>query len=132
MKGRSGMNPRRCFAPIASFTRSTPAIEISPAVGRRMPAIMRSVVVLPAPLGPRKPNSSPRGTSRSIASTAVKLPYCFVSRRRLIMEEGQGRAGEGRLVCGDDVDVQHPNEAQRLGLTAKPADREAQVGGISG
>ena len=29
------------------------------AVGRRMPAIMRSVVVLPAPLGPRNPNSSP-------------------------------------------------------------------------
>ena len=42
--------------------------------GRRIPAIMRSVVVLPAPLGPRKPNSSPRGTSRSTAFTAVKDP----------------------------------------------------------
>ncbi len=31
-----------------------------PTSGRRMPAIIRMVVVFPAPLGPRKPKSSPR------------------------------------------------------------------------
>src|SRR3954454_3886298 len=67
-----------------------------------MPAIMRSVVVLPAPLGPRKPNSSPLGTSRSIASTAVKLPYFFVSRRRLIIPNRKRRPVAGHLGGRDD------------------------------
>ena len=53
--------------------RSPPTIT-APLVGRRMPAIIRIVVVFPAPLGPSKPNSSPRGTSRSMPSTAVNLP----------------------------------------------------------
>ena len=46
----------------------------APLVGRRMQAIIRIEVVLPAPLGPSRPNSSPRGTSRSMPSTAVNLP----------------------------------------------------------
>jgi ABC-2 type transport system ATP-binding protein len=33
-----------------------------------------SVVVVPAPLGPRNPNSSPLATSRSMESTAVNGP----------------------------------------------------------
>ena len=59
---------------------SIPPISTVPAVGFRMPAIMRSVVVFPAPFGPTKPNSSPDGTCRSIESTAVKFPYFLVSR----------------------------------------------------
>src|SRR3979411_1003944 len=43
------------------------------------PSSMRSVVVFPAPLGPRKPKTSPRCTSRSSESTAViDAPYRFV------------------------------------------------------
>ena len=45
-----------------------------PPVGRRMPAIMRSVVVLPAPFGPRNPNSSPARHVEVDGVTAVKLP----------------------------------------------------------
>ena len=59
---------------IGSAATSRPPMRTVPAVGRRIPAIMRSVVVLPAPFGPRKPNSSPLGTSRSSASTAVNDP----------------------------------------------------------
>src|SRR5689334_25428516 len=99
MNGRSGMNPSRCFAPIGSASRSTPATDTSPAVGRRLPAIIRSVVVLPAPLGPRKPNSSPRGTSRSILSTAVNEPYRLLSEERRIIEEVLGARCE---VLGTD------------------------------
>jgi hypothetical protein len=33
------------------------------------------VVVLPAPLGPRKPKNSPAPTRSEMPSTAVKLPY---------------------------------------------------------
>jgi hypothetical protein len=48
-----------------------------PDVGFSSPAIMRSVVVLPAPFGPRKPWISPGRTSKLTPSTAVKRPYCL-------------------------------------------------------
>ena len=40
---------------------------------------MRSVVVLPAPLGPRKPVTRPVWTVNERSSTALTLRYCFVS-----------------------------------------------------
>src|SRR4051812_32750110 len=45
---------------------------------------MRMVELLPAPLGPRKPNDSPRCTSKSTASTAVNVPKRLVSPRAWI------------------------------------------------
>ncbi len=39
--------------------------------------IMRIVVVLPAPLGPMKPTSSPTGTLRSMPCTATFFPKVF-------------------------------------------------------
>src|SRR5689334_15934436 len=36
------------------------------------------VVVLPAPLGPRRPMTAPSGTSKEMESTAVNSPYFFV------------------------------------------------------
>src|SRR5512145_3170579 len=47
--------------------------------------MMRMVVVLPAPLGPRKPTISPRLTSNERLSTAVFLPYCLVRLATLII-----------------------------------------------
>jgi hypothetical protein len=49
-------------------------ISIFPSEGWRIPAIIRMVVVFPAPLGPRKPKSSPRDTSSVTSSTAVNEP----------------------------------------------------------
>src|SRR5439155_21871983 len=40
---------------------------------------MRTMVVLPAPLGPSSPNTVPRGTSMSAASTAWTSPKYFLS-----------------------------------------------------
>ncbi len=37
-------------------------------------AIIRMVLDLPAPFGPRNPNASPRRTSTSMPRTASKLP----------------------------------------------------------
>src|SRR5436309_5999088 len=51
-----------------------PSMNASPAVGRRTPASMRRVVVLPAPSGPTRPNSSPRPTSKLTPATAVRSP----------------------------------------------------------
>ena len=56
-------------------------------IGETQP-IIRIVEVLPAPLGPRKPNDSPRATSKSMASTAVKSPNRLVSPRAWMSEVG--------------------------------------------
>ena len=51
---------------------SWPSRRRRPDVGSSKPAIMRSVVVFPQPLGPRKDTNSPRATSSSKCSTAVE------------------------------------------------------------
>ena len=43
-------------------------------MGRTRPNRHRIVVVLPAPFGPRKPNTPPAGTSRSRPATATAVP----------------------------------------------------------
>jgi hypothetical protein len=45
-----------------------------PAVGRSRPRIIRIVVDLPAPFGPRKPVTRPGSTVKSMPSTAAFLP----------------------------------------------------------
>src|SRR6185503_20058470 len=73
------MKPSARLAASGSRARSRPAIVTRPEVGFSSPAMMRMVVVLPAPLGPRKPWISPAATSRLTPSTAVKSPY-FLTR----------------------------------------------------
>ena len=51
-------------------TTSNPATVAVPSVGFSSVVSMRSVVVLPAPFGPRKPTTSPSAMSRSTPSTA--------------------------------------------------------------
>src|ERR1700737_4513222 len=50
-----------------------------PAVGLMRPRRTRMVVVLPDPLGPRKPNTLPSGTAKSRPSTAGTPPKCLLS-----------------------------------------------------
>ena len=52
---------------------SWPATQTRPDVGLVIPASRRIVVVLPAPLGPRKPKADPSSTLRSSPSRATKL-----------------------------------------------------------
>src|SRR5512142_826229 len=56
-----------------------------PEVGRSSPRIMRMVVDLPAPFGPRNPVTTPGLTWKSMPSTAAVRPYTFVSDRASIM-----------------------------------------------
>src|SRR2546421_8015207 len=91
---------------------SIPATRALPLLGRSRPTSILMVVVLPAPLGPRKPNSSPAPTSRSRSSTAVRLPYRLVrslvastrssveAPRDLSLPRSRGRAEWGQLVSG--------------------------------
>src|ERR1700730_367733 len=78
------------MTPIASRTRpgsratSKPATNPWPEVGTISVVNIRLSVVLPAPLGPSRPNSSPRRTSKLTWSTAVKAPKRLVSSRACI------------------------------------------------
>jgi hypothetical protein len=56
-------------------------IGASPAAGLTSANAMRSVVVLPAPFGPRKPVIRPVGTSKYRSSTALTEPKCLVRPR---------------------------------------------------
>ena len=56
-----------------------------PSIGSRVASIW-SIVVLPAPLGPRTPKTSPRRTSRSMPSTARRSPKVLT---RPVAPDGQ-------------------------------------------
>src|SRR4051812_13386551 len=56
-----------------------------PEVGGMKPVTMRMVVDLPAPLGPRKPSTSPRSTVNETSSTARFAPKVFTRFSILII-----------------------------------------------
>src|SRR5215813_9886526 len=58
-----------------------------PLLGRTRPHSMRMVVLLPAPLGPRKPKTWPAPTSSVTPRTATNLPYRLVSPAAWMMGE---------------------------------------------
>src|SRR6516225_4771975 len=69
------------FAAIGCVVMSYPHTIAVPAVGARKPVIIFIVVDLPAPLGPRKPSTSPRGTVKEMSSTAFSGPKCLARCR---------------------------------------------------
>jgi len=75
-------NRARILAPCSSG--SAPRTDSWPPERGDTAPIMRIVDVLPAPFGPRKPKASPGATSKSTASTAVKVPNFLVSARALM------------------------------------------------
>ncbi len=68
-----------------SFRTSKPFILILPPDGSRSPHIIFIRVVLPAPLGPRRPKISPLFTSNVTESTALNFPNIFVTDLHEIM-----------------------------------------------
>src|SRR6266540_6350251 len=59
---------------------STSLMTIVPPVGRSKPAIIRSVVVLPQPDGPRKDTNSPRSAASVKSWTAATSPKALRTR----------------------------------------------------
>jgi hypothetical protein len=59
---------------MASSCTSWPQTFAVPSLGARKPAIMRMVVDLPAPFGPRKPSTSPGSARKLMPSTASSRP----------------------------------------------------------
>src|SRR5574338_933568 len=91
MNGRSGTKPSDAFAASGSRARSWPLTTTRPDVGFRRPAMIRIVVVFPAPFGPRKPWICPGSTSRLTSSTAVKAPYFLTRLWMAIMRSAEER-----------------------------------------
>ena len=71
--------PSRWRAAAGSAVTSMPSTVTRPAVGTRLVARMRSVVVLPAPLGPSRPKMRPGAHVKLIPSTARNSPPRFGS-----------------------------------------------------
>src|SRR5208283_3937108 len=69
-----GMTPIFFRTRVGYRAMSSPATRASPEVGGSSVVSIRTRVVLPAPLGPRSPKTSPRSTSTLTSLTAVKLP----------------------------------------------------------
>src|SRR5580700_3962225 len=68
--------------PIGSERMSTPSILAQPANGSCSVASTRIVEDLPAPLGPMKPNTPPRGIAKEMPRTASNGPY-FTHRLKI-------------------------------------------------
>src|SRR5215213_2621812 len=98
-----------------------------PLVGRSRPRMMRIVVDLPAPLGPRKPVTTPGGTVKLSRSTATVLPYLLVRSWTSIMRLPAGGGGPHPPF--------HTSRADRHGIGSAtssaehlPVDLEGAVG----
>ena len=65
-------------------TTSRSWMHAVPEVGGRKQVSMRTVVVFPAPLGPRNPTISPCATSKETPRTASRRPYRLVSSRAMM------------------------------------------------
>src|SRR5438552_39857 len=63
----------RLIASLSLYT-SWPATRAVPLLGASSPVNIRIAVVLPAPLAPRNPNTSPGCTSNVMRSTATNAP----------------------------------------------------------
>src|SRR5436305_1505239 len=63
----------------ASSADACPSTDSVPESGNRIAMIIRIVVVLPAPLGPMKPYSAPRGIARSRSATAFVAPNVLLT-----------------------------------------------------
>jgi hypothetical protein len=70
-----------------SVRMSWPATRPVPAVGRVSVVIIRTVVVLPAPLGPSRPSTDPSGTTNETSSTATVSPKCLTRPSASIARE---------------------------------------------
>src|SRR5579871_2857024 len=85
----------RRFASIGCSSTSKPQTLARPASALMKPVMMRMVVDLPAPLGPRNPSTSPGATSNETSLTATLDPKDLRKFSTLIMIAVKQRASKG-------------------------------------
>src|ERR1700685_3802833 len=104
------MRPRICAPSVAGSIPSTRSV---PPLTGLMQEIIGMVDVLPAPLGPRKPNDSPLVMVKSTPSTATKSPKRLTSPHASTMGDAVAPSGapvpvrseSETLVIGEECDV---------------------------
>src|SRR5262245_26702080 len=105
-------------------------MRAEPCVGATKPFKSRIVVVLPAPLGPRKATTCPLGMENETSRTARNDPNCLQSPSASIMT-GVDIPAQSSADSGDDdsvPDLPTPTPARLHGaVKGGPADR--RVGG---
>src|ERR1700730_8188591 len=126
-----GMTPIERRTSSCCLTTSKPLTRALPEVGSSSVVSMRMSVDLPAPFGPRRPNTSPSSTSKVIPLTAVKPPNFLtmfwtsiasmaVRRVRLSWDGQQHR--RGHTDCEDAVVVVDTQaDLERLDVALGPA-----------
>src|ERR1700710_1201529 len=111
---------------------------MTPASARSSPAISRSVVVLPQPLGPSRVTSLTSGMSRSMPSTALadtaRPRYRLTTPVSLIIDSpvpDAEPAGEQAHATGEDAEKEHEHDAERrhhrvgpVGVEVEDLDRD--------
>src|SRR5262249_29633515 len=119
---------------------STPAMRTVPSSGCRSVAMMRMVVVLPAPLGPRSPVTVLAGATKVMQSSTRRDPRCFTTPSTSITpcslagrRSARRWAGTIRAVFPPGTDVHVPDGAEApdavhrttdLGIVAHADDLE--------
>ena len=97
----------RCVAARPANRPGSPRGSPSPALQRTIPNRILISVVLPAPLGPSNPNTSPRRTVKSIPlegfEAALLQPTIAVRLAHLLDIDGRGV--DHRAIGGSDVEV---------------------------
>src|SRR5438477_941416 len=83
----------------------SPSSQASPEVGLSRPSNSFTDVVLPAPLGPRNPKISPRGTVIESPASATVLPNRFDRSTVCIAGESTAAPVDGAAAVGDETDV---------------------------
>ncbi len=76
-----------------SGASGSPAHQRDPDVGSINVASKRTVVVLPAPFGPRKPKTSPAARRNDTSDTASRSPNRLVNRSTTSTSVGPGCVG---------------------------------------
>src|ERR671911_1161403 len=116
----SGATPMAALAAAGSAHTSWPRTLAVPPSGRSSPVAMDKVVVLPAPLGPTRPKSDPRGTARVNAWTTLR-PRNSLTRPRSSRAGSPGPTSvthRARAGAADEAAVlrEHPAGVLRLGV----------------
>src|SRR5688572_13516481 len=97
-----------------------------PPVGSDSPSSIRMVVVLPAPLGPSRPKTSPCWIVRSSESTAVKSPYLLVRpRARIAGAAVLDFAAAGSTASATAIALEDEEQADRGNDQDRDADQVA-------
>ena len=94
------ITPMAALASRGSFTMSCPSIFTVPESNPVRVLSTRTVVVFPAPLGPRKAYISPRLTRMLMPSMAVLPPYFFTRPSTSIMQSSKSHTSDIAILIG--------------------------------